>query len=399
MCFRSNNIPKLVSAIIPAYNVESHIGKAVESVLAQTYSPVECIVVDDGSTDDTRERLRPYMNRIHYVWQENQERCVARNTGIAHSQGEFLAFLDADDWWHPTKIEKQIDALLRYPSAGLAYTWMQSVDEDGNFLDSVRDDEDGLLPQGTIFSKLLLGKRLTGAGSTAVVRQSCIEKIGGFDERFPGPEDWEFALRVAMHYDLLCIPELLAYYRCYKGNLMAVMDRRNVQEKHVDIIKKISNMVNGEAVDLSTKKKAFAIAHWRGALIDYGVKNISQALTRAQMAYKESRNYFAEPDPPCLADILGASRFLRYVDGFLDEAGGFIDRVFANLPQELSHLHIYRKKTLTKFYASETFKAYRDNRLYLVREAGFRALWYDPSWLKNLGFMKICLRSWLTLDR
>ncbi len=97
-----------VSAIIPVYNGEAFVGRAIESALAQTYAELEVIVVDDGSTDSTAEIVRSFEDRVACIYQRNQERSVARNAGLARATGQYLAFLDADDWWLPGKLERQI---------------------------------------------------------------------------------------------------------------------------------------------------------------------------------------------------------------------------------------------------------------------------------------------------
>jgi glycosyltransferase involved in cell wall biosynthesis len=101
-----------VRVIIPAYNAGEYIEWAVHSVLDQTFKDCVIIVIDDGSTDDTKERLAPYSTQIRYVYQENQERSVARNHGIRCAQGDYIAFLDADDYWLPDKLARQVPLLV-----------------------------------------------------------------------------------------------------------------------------------------------------------------------------------------------------------------------------------------------------------------------------------------------
>ncbi|PIZ44424.1 hypothetical protein COY31_02670, partial [Candidatus Wolfebacteria bacterium CG_4_10_14_0_2_um_filter_39_18] len=117
---------KRVSIIIPAYNAASFIGDSVRSALTQTYPNKEIVVVDDGSTDDTRAILEEYIKsgQIKYFYQENKGPAAARNLGIKNSSGEFIAFLDADDVWLPEKLKKQID-LFKNPKVGLVYSDME----------------------------------------------------------------------------------------------------------------------------------------------------------------------------------------------------------------------------------------------------------------------------------
>ncbi len=109
----------LISAVIPTYNYGHFVTAAVRNVLAQTYRNLEVIVVDDGSKDNTRERLAPYLDRIRYVYQENQGPSAARNTGIRSATGEWVALLDSDDLWHPRKLELQVKYLQAHPEVGL----------------------------------------------------------------------------------------------------------------------------------------------------------------------------------------------------------------------------------------------------------------------------------------
>src|SRR4051812_26302017 len=111
----------LVSVVIATYNSGRFVGQAVRSVLAQTYRPFEIVVVDDGSTDDTAGVLAGYRDGVRYVYQENRGPAAARNRGIAEAAGELVAFLDADDEWHPEKLSRQWEALSASPRAGLVH--------------------------------------------------------------------------------------------------------------------------------------------------------------------------------------------------------------------------------------------------------------------------------------
>jgi glycosyltransferase involved in cell wall biosynthesis len=124
-------IDGMVSVIIPTYNRATQCKKAVKSVLHQTYNNIEVIVVDDGSEDNTREIFRNFDNRVKYVWQKNSGVGSARNTGLSVYKGEYVAFLDSDDEWLPWKLEAQLSALHAFPQAGMVWTDMNAVDENG----------------------------------------------------------------------------------------------------------------------------------------------------------------------------------------------------------------------------------------------------------------------------
>src|SRR4051812_14761864 len=125
----------LVSVLIPTYNRAREVVVAIESALRQTYSNIELIVVDDGSTDDTRRLIAGYDDRVRYLYQENAGVSAARNFAMRHARGEFLAFLDSDDVWKNWRIESQVAALRRHPEAGLAWTDMTAVDDTGRVID------------------------------------------------------------------------------------------------------------------------------------------------------------------------------------------------------------------------------------------------------------------------
>ena len=119
----------LVTVVIPTYNYGRYICQTVESALGQTYSPVEIIVVDDGSTDDTRERLTAYGDRVRYIYLQNRGVSTARNIGIQAARGEFVALLDSDDLWLPDKLERQVTVGIHQPDIGLVATERFAIDE------------------------------------------------------------------------------------------------------------------------------------------------------------------------------------------------------------------------------------------------------------------------------
>ena len=130
-------MPPRVSAVITTYNQAAYIGAAVASVLDQTYSEVETVLVDDGSTDGTARELAPFRDRIRYIYQPNQGIAAARNTGVQHTTGSLVAFLDGDDLWSPEKLEIQVEASLRHSDAGL-------IVADGVYFDGSRILSDSL---------------------------------------------------------------------------------------------------------------------------------------------------------------------------------------------------------------------------------------------------------------
>jgi len=207
-------MPK-VSVIIPAYNAMTYLPATLESLLEQTFTDFEVLVINDGSSDNTAAWVTQSQDRrVQLISQANQGMCVARNRGIALAQGEYIAFLDADDLWHPTKLAKQVRCLNEHPEVGLVYTWTASIDREGK-------------PTGRIFAshaegdvwQELVQHNITESGSSPMVRRCCFETVGVFDPDLPHAGDWDMCLRIAARYPFGVIKEPLVYYRQYSNSM------------------------------------------------------------------------------------------------------------------------------------------------------------------------------------
>jgi glycosyltransferase involved in cell wall biosynthesis len=206
-----------VSVIIPAYNCDRYIVRAVESVLNQTYQDWEIIVVDDGSTDNIRQVLEPYYDLIQYVYQENQGAAIARNHACELAKGEFLAFLDGDDFFLPEKLAKQIACFDADPSLDLVQNGWLIVDENGKDLYAVMSWEEA--PKLDL-ETLVLYKSVRP--SAMMLRREWWKRLGGFDPRFPPTEDLDFVLRLALKGGKsVWLKEILTCYRQHSSNLMS----------------------------------------------------------------------------------------------------------------------------------------------------------------------------------
>jgi glycosyltransferase involved in cell wall biosynthesis len=204
-------MPK-ISVIIPAYNAMIYLPETMATVLEQTYTDFEVIVVNDGSTDEIEEWITKLNDRrIKFISQTNLGLAGARNTGIKESQGEYLAFLDADDLWESTKLAKQVQVLDSHPEVGLVYTWVAHIDEERNSTGRL-----GVINsqhEGNVWHELTKGN-LVECGSVAMVRRDCFEKCGVFDGNLGSfVEDWDMWLRIARIYPFKVVKEPLVYYR------------------------------------------------------------------------------------------------------------------------------------------------------------------------------------------
>ncbi len=201
----------LVSVILPTYNRAHIIRGPLESVLNQTYSNLEIIIVDDGSTDETYELISSYTDsRICYIRQgTNNGVSSARNAGISRATGEYIAFQDSDDIWHPEKIAKQIEVFQKDPEIMFCYHKIQ-YDFGGNRYAVLPDEE---IPtqnkNGSIYGQMLYGNLVPCPALMA--RKSIIEKAGFFDTSYPALEDYDYALRLSRIGQAGFIDEVLLY--------------------------------------------------------------------------------------------------------------------------------------------------------------------------------------------
>lgn len=224
----------LISVIIPSYNNAQYVVAAVQSALAQTYSPVEVIVVDDGSTDDTRARLAAWDGRVRYDYQANGGVSKARNRGIAHARGDLIAFLDADDQWLPEKLNKQWECLAASPDAALVHTdtfqWNDTTGE------RVRVACHRERFSGSCYTEFFRHNRINT--SSVMVTRRCLERTGVFDEAIRGPsaEDMDLWLRIARDHQIAYVNEPLVLYRHHAG--MGTLNQHRMTEDEFYVLDK-----------------------------------------------------------------------------------------------------------------------------------------------------------------
>src|SRR5581483_2569691 len=206
----------LVSVIITAYNDAEYLREAVQSALAQTYPHIEVIVVDDGSTDHTREVCESLGARVRYFYQENDgtQGIAARGQAILQSRGYYIAFLDQDDRWLPTKIEQQIAMFERYPDAGVVFTAYRLIDERGRVCSPVFPTG----PTGDVFHDLL--RRNWYCNASSLIPRRVIGRCGLPDPE-SGMDDWDMWLHIARHYKVYVVDECLTEYRVHGDSTSA----------------------------------------------------------------------------------------------------------------------------------------------------------------------------------
>src|SRR5262245_22134264 len=203
-----------VSVVIPTYNSGPLVVEAVRSVLAQSRPAAEIIVIDDGSTDDTRERLADFASQIRYIHQPNQGVAAARNHGVRAASCEWVAFLDADDVWHPRKLEYQLVALEARPDLVLLGTATLDWPVCSWPADALNGPRQ---PIQVEWKRLLVKNYFTT--SSVMVRRSILEQAGPFDTTLQGPEDYDLWLRIAELGPVANLPLPLTGYRAVSGSL------------------------------------------------------------------------------------------------------------------------------------------------------------------------------------
>lgn len=245
----------LVSVVIPAYNAEAFIDQTLESVISQTYRNFEVLVADDGSQDRTAEIVKSVAlsdERVILLQQPNKGVAAARNLAIQKAKGKYIAPIDADDVWHPQKLEKQVQIMLETdPSVGLVYAWSVIIDEAG-LITKVCQTSD---VEGDVYISLL-NNYFIGNASTALICRTCLEQVGDYkcqlrEQKAQGCEDYDLYLRIARNYQFRVVPEILTGYRQVVGS-MSFNDTS---------MKKSFNLVLAEARQLNPEIPA-AIYRW-----------------------------------------------------------------------------------------------------------------------------------------
>lgn len=217
-----------ISVVIPTYNYGKFVCQAVDSVLAQTCPPLEIIVVDDGSTDNTRELLKTYGNRIQYIYQENRHLSAARNTGIRAAKGEWIAFLDSDDLWHPQKLERISNIITTHPELSAVSTDGITFQDQPPAVKAIFSGAGSLIPIG--LRELVYGVPFSG-GSSAIVKRECLIQVGLFKETLRSVEDLDMWLRLAAHYRLMRLGELLTIVRVHPTSMSAQAERMEANHR------------------------------------------------------------------------------------------------------------------------------------------------------------------------
>lgn len=272
----------LVSVIIPAHNAATSIERTLESVMAQSHSNVEVIVVDDGSTDATVQIAYAFANApfpLRVLSTPNQGVARARNLAISHAKGSFIAPLDADDLWHPLKLESQLKAFERSDRrVALVYNWFRRIDEQDVVIEGAACPD----VEGFVIHRHLMWNFISN-GSTPLIRREILERVayepGLQDNGHQGCEDYLMQLQIASHAHFACVPEFLTGYR-RTTNAMSGNVARMIQS-HIHALLRMRNKVGLEGKTIIDQRVAnFRVQYARNRLrrLQFGPASSAMAM-------------------------------------------------------------------------------------------------------------------------
>jgi glycosyltransferase involved in cell wall biosynthesis len=207
-----------VSVVLPVYNQEKLLARAIESVFAQTFSDWELIVIDDGSTDRSRQIAESFGSRVQVLTQANSGPYVARNLALSRAQGEFVAFIDSDDIWLPHRLESQLTLIQSKQNVGLVFGDAVMIDYSSSARRKLPHTYFEIMKpaRGNVLSSLVDYNFVPQ--SSVLVRQCCFEKLGGFSLAYPRAADYAKWLQIAMHYEFDFVDKPVMEYAIRDGN-------------------------------------------------------------------------------------------------------------------------------------------------------------------------------------
>lgn len=252
-----DDVMPTVSVIMPTHNRAALVREAIESVLAQTATDWELVVVDDGSQDQTPQVLRDYARRdarIHVARQSHQGLTAARNHGLRLARGEFMAFLDDDDLWLPEKLSVQVPYMQRQPELGLSYSQF--------YLRGASAGARPIYPKrpGTTFRELFHGNFIQVP--TVMIRRSCLDAVGEFSPAYRGAQDFDLWLRIARRYPIGFIEQPLACYRKHGANMTSRLVPMYLE--HIEVLKR-TEAEPALGVTAALKRRQIAACHYKAA--------------------------------------------------------------------------------------------------------------------------------------
>jgi glycosyltransferase involved in cell wall biosynthesis len=370
-----------VAVIIPAYNQSQFLSQAIQSVLDQTFSDWEAVIVDDGSSDDTRNVAHSFKDsRLRYIYQENRGLSAARNTGIRNSTAPYLSFLDSDDMFLPEKLALLLAMLQQHPELGLVAGQAVPVDENNQRVGKIMDTP--LPPQP---ERLLLGNPLH-VGSV-LLRRNWQEQAGFFDESLRSYEDWDMWLRLGVqgcHMDYVNKP--VSLYRFHTAQMTRIGTQMTTAT--FAVLDKLYSDPKLPAFWLELHDQAYSRAYLRAAAQAYHAKQYDYAKNCIQNAIQLNPSLTQDDGQP-LSDTFSGWIDLPKTSRPLE----FLETIYANLPESLQALQQRKRLNVGKAAIQLAFYSYQQGDMVMTRYAIRHAFRCQPRYLLNRGALAIFLRS------
>jgi glycosyltransferase involved in cell wall biosynthesis len=371
-----------VSVIITTFNRDRYLAEAIRSVIDQSYSDLEIIVVDDGSSDNTREIVNSFQEpRLRYIYQENQGRSAARNQGLRSAQGEYISFLDDDDYLLSGKIEQQVKFLEGHKDNEFVSSGAIVVDENGKVLANLMPWQD--LPhldlKRCVYSCPLL---IHGV----LIPRHLIYRLGNwFDPTLEPAEDTDFFIRLFYHGATMAwLPKILVAYRIHSTSSQGNSDRYSLVNRLVlDKIFRLPDLPKNILLD---KDQIYAAKAMKSACQSFAYGNM--ALARQELINAaDTSPALLQGHPPKIifyfSDFAGSIHVRSPMD--------YIDNVFDNLPDSLSNLKIYRKEAKSAYFMKKVFSPMATEIHPSIKD-WTSGVYYSPHWLVNRGVWSILFK-------
>lgn len=374
-----------VSVIIPTFNRSSYLRQAIASVLAQTWSDFEIVVVDDGSTDDTAAAVAAFDDvRIVTLRQDNAGRSVARNRGLAQARGEYIAFLDDDDLYLPDKLAVQTAFLDDYTEIGLAAGGARMIAADGSLLRTWqpwRGQPDLALPRCLYACPLLT--------CSVLIRRSWLATLDHwFDAEMDRAEDTDLWIRLLLAgCSMAWTQHVVCAYRQHPASSQG--DAGRYQRGYLRLLDKLYARADLPPAVQVERAALYAHHYVVGACHAYAADQINAGQEGLQQAAAAAPQILTGQPPPIVASIVGAAQS----NGVADPAA-LIDGVFRRLPPALASLRPYRRYALSALPMQRVFAAHTAHEQPRLAD-WLQGVWRYPRWLANRGVWSILVRDLL----
>lgn len=373
-------IDNLVSIIIPAYNQAHFLPFAIESVLAQSYSNWECIIVDDGSTDETAQVARQYTHpAIRYLHQINQGLSAARNSGLAASRGEFISFLDADDAFFPEKLELLLTEFKQNPGLALVAGQAILIDELGNQYDhKFKEGFTGTPEQLLLENPLHVG--------SVLLKAEWQKKIGTFDTSLRSYEDWDYWLRLALAgARMKSITQPVSYYRFHRDQM--TRNARQMTEASFQVLKKVFNHGHLPPGWKNAMDRAYSQANLRAAANAYLKQDFDMGSYYLAEGVRLQPQLIENNAELLIQKILGWTELPKTQVPF-----DFLEGILNHLPTEVDLIvGSVKNEILGHFLIQQAFRSFENNHMSVAKSSIRKAILYNWRWILNKGVVKILL--------